>query len=213
MSKQSIQLIVALIVLSVAGVLLYIQLTAKEESPYGDTSLIQFKDDLEHDPAAARTPEELDLEFVNAAGETVKVADFAGRKHVVLVFTRGYHQARCPYCTAQTSRLVASHAKFVERGAEVLVVYPGPRGHVDEFIDAVQSEAKNAKVPFLLLFDEDLAAVDQLNIRWQLARPSTFILDKQGNLCFAYIGKDLADRPSVAAMLAQLDRLNMSAAP
>ena len=66
----------------------------------------------------------------------------------------------------------------------------------------------NKKVPFALLLDQDLKAVELLGIRGDLAKPSTYILDKQGNAVFAFVGESTADRPSVKALLAQLDKLN-----
>lgn len=207
MSKQRIQLVAAVTLLALAGVILYRQLLPPPD-PYGGP--ITFLDDVESN--AAIDPKQLDLTFVDQSGEPVNIRDLRGKKHVVLVVTRGYQQAHCVFCTAQTSRLIANYRKFAERDAEVLVVYPGPREHLSEFLTAVKTGAQDSSIPFPLLFDEDLKAVEQLGIRWQLARPSTFIIDKQGNLCFAYIGKAIADRPSIDAMLEQLDRLDSAPA-
>ena len=211
-SKQTIQLVIALALLCVAvgAIVWQLQLGAAPD-PYKVSGPITFRDDAQTN--ASVTDEQLDLTFVDEQGQSVRVADLRGKKHVVLVMTRGYYQARCPYCTAQTSRLISNYAKFVERGAEVLVVYPGPQDHLQDFLSAVQADASASKFPFAMLFDNDLKAVDQLGIRWQLARPSTFIIDKQGNLCFAYVGKDIADRPSINALLAQLDKLSATAPP
>jgi hypothetical protein len=47
-----------------------------------------------------------------------------------------------------------------------------------------------------------------LGIRGDLAKPSVYVLDKQGNVVYAYVGETLTDRPSVRVLLAQLDKLN-----
>lgn len=206
MNRQNLMLGVALALLAVAGVVFYQQLMPPPD-PYANVTGPIFFNDLAETNASA-TPDQLDLTFRDAAGKTWRVSDLRGKKHVVLVMTRGYYQARCPYCTAQTSRLITNYGQFAERNAEVLVVYPGPQNHLQEFLDAVAGQAQQASIPFPLLFDEDMKAVDRLGIRWQLARPSTFILDRDGNLKFAYIGKDIADRPSINAMLRQLDKLS-----
>jgi peroxiredoxin len=88
------------------------------------------------------------------------------------------------------------------------VVFPGPKGHLDDFTRSARNLAENAAVPFRLLLDPDFKAVDQLSIRGELAKPSTYILDKQGQVRFAYVGASLSDRPSLKAMLAQLDQIN-----
>ena len=64
------------------------------------------------------------------------------------------------------------------------------------------------KIPFPVVLDIELKAVDQLGIRKDLSKPATYILDKQGQVRFAYVGESLADRPSVKALLEQLDALN-----
>ena len=94
---------------------------------------------------------------------------------------------------------------------EVLVVYPGTRSHLDEFIEAARTtdQAQVASVPFPILLDEDFGATEFFNIRSHLAHPSTFILDKSGNVRLAYVGADMtADRPSIKAMLAVLREAN-----
>jgi peroxiredoxin len=204
MSKQNIMLVLAACLLGVAAWLLYQQFTTPPD-PYSVSGAIVFNDHAETNATA--TQEQLDLIFVDKAGQPWRLKDLQGEKPVVLVMTRGYHLARCPYCTAQTSRLIRSYDEFTRRGAEVVVVYPGPLDHLGEFLDAVAEGAETAQVPFPMLYDQDLKAVDQLGIRSQLAKPSTFILDKSGNLRFAYIGQGIADRPSVSAMLKQLDLL------
>ena len=45
-------------------------------------------------------------------------------------------------------------------------------------------------------------AVGFFDIRSNLAHPSTYVIDKQGNVQLAYVGADMsADRPSVNALL------------
>ena len=62
-------------------------------------------------------------------------------------------------------------------------------------------------MPFPILLDEELKAVDFFKIRASLAMPSTYILDQQGQVRFAYVGTTVADRPSIDALLQQLDLL------
>ncbi len=91
-----------------------------------------------------------------------------------------------------------------------MLVYPvgaaADRGSVQDFERIVRRESK-AETPFPLVLDVELRAVDQLGIRADLAKPSTYILDKQGRLRFAYVGATPADRPSVQSILEQLDAL------
>ena len=174
-----------------------------------DAKAIVFKDDVTSNVEA---PTGLDgLVFFDTRGQRVTLEKYLGRKNVVLVFTEGFGGGMlCPFCKTQTSRLVANYERFEQLDAEVLVVYPGARDHLDEFIEAAtQTERKQVdRVPFPLVLDEDLSAVGFFKIASNLAHPSTFIIDKGGNVRLAYVGADMsADRPSIAAMLGVLESI------
>jgi peroxiredoxin len=170
---------------------------------------IDFKDEVETNVEA---PDGLDeLVFTDTDGERVALKDFLGKKNVVLVFTEGFSGMLCPFCTTQTSRLVANYPKFTELDTEVLVVYPGTRDHLGEFIKAALTvEKKDVEaVPFPIVLDQDFKATDFFSIRSMHAHPSTYVIDKQGKICLAYVGADMsADRPSVKAILAKLKNVN-----
>jgi peroxiredoxin len=177
-----------------------------------DESMIKFKDDV-----AANASLESDLTqlmFTNRDGQQVALKDFLGRKHVILVITRGYAGSICPYCATQTSRLIANYTKLQAQNAEVLVVYPlekpADTPKLDDFVARVVKRlpAAEHKVPFPLLLDVELKAVDELGIRKDLSKPATYIFDKDGQLRFAYVGTSLADRPSIKSLLDQLGQIN-----
>ena len=156
----------------------------------------------------AELPKDInELTFLDTMGNQVKLTDFHGQKNVVLVITRGFSGQLCPFCRTQSSRLVANYEKFAERDTEILLVYPGGSEYLEAFIDAAKVTEKKEvdKIPFPILLDSDLNAVDYLQIRAQLAFPSTYILDKAGNVRLAYVGDKINDRPSVKAMLDVLD--------
>jgi peroxiredoxin len=166
---------------------------------------IRFDDNAKTNTAVE--PGKLDLAFTDVEGSRVSVKDYQGKKHVVLVFMRGSTAGLCPYCSAQTSRLITNHQAFLERDAVVLVVYPGPRGRVDEFIRHVETTGSAERAPFPMLLDVDARVVAALGIEADLAKPSTYIIDKAGQVRFAYVGATMTDRPSIAAMLRELDAL------
>jgi peroxiredoxin len=154
----------------------------------------------------------LELTFMDRNGKPIDLKKYRGQKNVVLVVTRGYVTSTyggsfCPYCTAQTTRLIAQYPEFAKRNAEVLLVFPGPKDQVGEFLKKSGGEIENEPTPFPVLLDENFAAVDKLGIRGDLAKPSTYIIDKQGQVRFAYVGTSSSDRPSVKALLQQLDEI------
>ena len=169
-----------------------------------------------HDDAQSNTqpPEALhDLVFFRSDKDAeLKLKEYIGRYKLVLVFTRGYSGGMvCPFCTVQTSQLATNYQKFVDRNARVMIIYPGSKQHLPDFVAAVTSSEREkadiAAVKWPVVLDPELKAVNLLDIAADLAQPSTFIVDEQGNVTFAYVGANRTDRPSVQAMLAQLDNL------
>ncbi|MEO1525633.1 MAG: redoxin domain-containing protein [Planctomycetota bacterium] len=151
-----------------------------------------------------------DLSFIEHDGGRVMISDFEGKQNVLLVVTRGYSGFSCPYCSAQTARLIRNQEKFAERNTKVIVVYPGEKDKAVEFVDEVSELAggstENTQLSFVL--DEDLATVKRLMIEGDLAMPATYILDSEGQVRFAYVGRTASDRPSLKAILEKLDQVN-----
>jgi peroxiredoxin len=169
----------------------------------------EFKDNA---PAnAALNPADFPLAFVDANGDPVDLTQYRDKKKVVLIVLRGMPQSPggvfCPSCLAQTSSLLANQQQFTDRGAEVLVVFPGPSERVGEFFQKARSQTPGEPArAFQVLLDKECQACDRLGIRDDLAKPSTYILDTQGDLVYAYVGETSTDRPSVKALLGQLDK-------
>ena len=116
----------------------------------------------------------------------------------------------CPFCTTQTSRLIANYDKFVKRNCEVIVVYPGSDEHVGAFVQAALKTEKEQvdNVPFPIVLDRDYKATNYFHIRSAQAHPSTYLIDKEGAVQLAYVGADMsADRPSVKSLLEKLDAI------
>jgi peroxiredoxin len=162
--------------------------------------------------------DQMPLKFRDMRGKEVDLASFRGRSNVVLVVVKGYPNNPnypnqfCPGCLAQLTSLTANYEEFRKRGAEVLLVFPGPTDKLPKFLadGKVDGVGGNPNVPFPLLTDTDLKAVKALGIDDIQAKPSTYILDKKGNVVYAYVGPagTTFDRPSVKALLDQLDKLN-----
>ncbi len=185
---------------------------------YGvDPSMIVFSDHVT--PQTAPAEDFATVPLTTADGKTVTLKELAHGKNLIAVFTRGYNGAICPYCSTQTSRLIANYAEFQKRDAEVVVIYPLDKPEetpkLGDFLARVNqfSALPADKVPpFPLLVDIGLKAVDVLGIRKDLSRPATYIIDGTGAVRFAYVGESLADRPSVKALLEQLDALKTAPA-
>ena len=169
---------------------------------------MKFKDQIESNVEPPETPSE--LSFINRDGSKLELASYKGKQNVILVFTEGFNGMLCPFCQTQTSRLVANYKEFQNRDCEVIVVYPGPRDHLDEFVEAALKTEKQQldRVPFPIVLDPEFSATEYFGIRSKLAHPSTYLIDKEGGVQFAYVGTDMtADRPSISALIKKLDEL------
>lgn len=160
-----------------------------------------------------------DLSFTTPDGAVKKVRDHLGPHGAVVVVTRGATDPICPYCSTQTAEYIRDYEQFRARGLEVLLVYPlesiaqGPR--LDAFLSHARGKLADSTrpVPFPVVFDVELTAVNRLGIRQDLSKPATYIIDAAGEVRYAYVGAHLADRPSTAAVLKEFDHWNAPASP
>ena len=112
---------------------------------------------------------------------------------------------------------MANHDAIKAHDAEVVVVFPvasaADRTEAARFTAAVDRDARRhdgvggATTPFPVVLDVGLGAIERLGLRADLAKPATYVLDKEGRVRFAYVGQSPADRPSVKAILCQLSAL------
>ncbi|MFY4776510.1 thioredoxin-dependent thiol peroxidase [Metabacillus sp. RGM 3146] len=121
-----------------------------------------------------------DFELQSDTGETVKLADFAG-KYVVLYF---YPKDMTPGCTDEACDFRDQHKSFEELDAVIIGVSPDPEERHQKF-------REKHDLPFLLLADTDHKAAEAYDV-WKLKKNfgkeymgierSTFIIDKEGIL-------------------------------
>ncbi|MEM9380111.1 MAG: redoxin domain-containing protein [Planctomycetota bacterium] len=146
--------------------------------------------------------------FKTAEGTEYDLAEMRGNK-VVVVVLRGYPGKVCVYCTAQTQALYEGGAidAFEELGAKLHVVFPGEKNGLEAFRAAYDSLSEAQIPPYGILYENDYILGPMLDLEGSKIIPSTFILDEEGIVRFAYIGKTNEDRPSVALLVDELKKL------
>ena len=152
------------------------------------------------------------LRFTDKDGKEVKLADVMTRKYLVLIVTRGWYGGVCFYCASQTSRWARRYDELEPYDAQLVVIFPTETEEEAPKLDELSKRIKggeipNENIPYPILLDINLTCVDQLGIRSQLAKPSTYIIDREGRVRFAYVGESIADRPTVDSILQQLAKL------
>ncbi len=193
------------------GAVLALQYATAHPELFSTEPQITFQDDVQTN--ASPSVSFADFAFLQLSNEELALRELVGQKNLVVVILKGNTGAVCPYCSTQTSRLIANYDEFSQRNTEVVVIYPiekiEDRPAMDEFLAATRKllDEEERPVPFPLVLDVGLDAVDKLGLRAFLSKPATYILDRQGRVRFAYVGSSLADRPSIKAMLEQVDAL------
>lgn len=174
-------------------------------------SKVKFVEEVESNQTF-KNEEIRNLTFVDRKGQDVRLGDKIGEKHIVLIVLRGKNSSDCPYCTTQTAHLVKHYSRFTERNAEVMAVYPvedpAETKGVDDFLKKVELQPGESvtpgSVPFPILVDVGRKVSKALKI--EADRPAAYVIDLEGNVHFGYVGKSEGDRPSVVAILKELDK-------
>lgn len=153
-----------------------------------------------------------DLVFTDPDGNEVKLADLMTEEYLVLVITRGWYGGVCFYCASQTSRWARRFEELEPYNAQLAVIFPTESAEEAVKIDElekriIKGKIPNEEIPYPILLDINLSSVDQLGIRSDLAKPATYIIDREGRVRFAYVGESIADRPTVDSILKQLSKL------
>ncbi len=148
-------------------------------------------------------------ELLRGDDERLDLKQFRGDREVLLVILRGYAGYVCAYCAAQTKALRDHYDEFEALGTEVVIVYPGNRDRLEAFLQSYKSLVEEeGELPFTVAYDPDFALVDSLDLRSDLALPTTLLIDKDGVVRYAYIGTDKTDRPSAEALIEAIKRLH-----
>ena len=138
---------------------------------------------------------------------TIELKSLAAKRPVLLVVLRGWPGYQCPICSTQVNDYIGKAADFAARGVQVLMVYPGPadqlKAHAEEFLTSRRWPAD-----FLYVIDPDYTFINAYGLRWEAPRetayPSTFIIDQEGRVRFAYTSKSHGDRINATKALESL---------
>ena len=127
----------------------------------------------------ARGKKAPDFSLVSSGGDTVRLADFAGKKHVVLIF---YPGDDTPGCTKQLCAVRDDFAKFEAKNAAVFGVNPaGADSHV-KFV-------RKFGFPFPLLIDEGRKAAKLYGCdNIPSVKRTVYVIDPEGIVVFATQG-------------------------
>ena len=143
-------------------------------------------------------------------GNNIQLEDLYKNNPVVFVMLRGWPGYQCPICTKQVGGLVEDAEKFQNAGATVLMVYPGPS---EELVEHANEFSEDFTFPshFYFILDPDYSITNLYGLRWdapnETAYPSTFIVNKNGEIVFAEVSSSHGGRAENDEILRVLNQL------
>jgi peroxiredoxin Q/BCP len=150
-----------------------------------------------------------DFRLPTLDGDAVQLSKLTSQGPVVLVVLRGFPGYQCPACNAQTGQLLASAAKFAEKKAQVVLVYPGSPPELAERAKEFAS-GKTWPDNFHLAVDQAYALTNLYGLRWnapnETAYPSTYVVNEEGKIVFAKTSKSHGGRASTEEVLKALTK-------
>ena len=132
-------------------------------------------------------------------GKVFQLSEYIGKKHVLVVFNRGFIW---PFCQKHMAQLRQEFDLFSQRDTIIVVV--GPENAAN-----FQSYWEKNQLPFIGLPDEQKKVLNlygQEVVFLKLGRmPAQMLIDKQGILRFAHYGNSMQDIPEGKELLDLLD--------
>jgi peroxiredoxin Q/BCP len=120
-----------------------------------------------------------DFSLVSDRGDTVNLADYRDKKHVVLVF---YPGDQTPVCTKQLCEIRDVYAEFEKRGAAVLGINPAGRESHAAFV-------KKQGYRFPLLTDTGKRTAAAYGVKGIMTKRTVFVVSRDGTVVYAKRGK------------------------
>jgi len=120
-------------------------------------------------------------------GNGIRLSDFRGKRHVLLIFVRGDW---CPYCHMIMRTYMNESHRFEEKNIILMAIGPDPAGINREM-------AKKLGIDYIILSDEKMKVAQEYGIRLPdfelmgatehdegMPLPASFLVDKEGTVVF-----------------------------
>jgi peroxiredoxin len=138
-----------------------------------------------------------DFSLTDQDGRTVRLLDFRGRKHVVLVFYRG---SFCPVCIDQIGKLKSLLSDAEKKNVQVLAVSIDSRE--DSNGTVIIMSKYPGKADFPLLEDRNHEVIDSYGLynpdefKPGIPYPTTYIINKDGRITHRFVDPKTYERAS-----------------
>lgn len=168
---------------------------------------LSFSQNFEHLAVGEKA---IDFSITTLQGEDIELSEIYKNQPVVLVILRGFPGYQCPICSRQVGSLLAEADKFAEKGAAVIMVYPGPSEQMQEHASEFSNDFDFPE-NFYFTLDPDYSVINKYGLRWdepkETAYPSTFVINKMGEIIFSKISEKHGGRSKTDEVLEVLSEL------
>lgn len=136
-------------------------------------------------------------------GDKIRLANYRGEKPVVLAFTRIFTEKQyCPFCFPHIKALNEQYERFLELGAELLLVTS-----TDPNQSKIVVRDLNLKMP--LLSDPSCRVFRSYQVGQALGAPlpAQFVLDPQGKVRYKHLFSFFQPNAEIETLLGELAKL------
>ena len=130
-----------------------------------------------------------DFTLISEKDDTVRLADFKGKKNVVLIF---YPGDQTPGCTRQLCSVRDDYAQFEQKDAAVFGVNPAGKESHKKFIE-------KQRYQFSLLIDEGQKVAKLYGAKGLMVKRTVVVIDKNGKI--AYYKKGMPPNTEILAAI------------
>jgi thioredoxin-dependent peroxiredoxin len=115
-----------------------------------------------------------DFSLFSEKGDTIRLADFKGKKSVVLIF---YPGDQTPGCTKQLCAIRDDYSQFEKKNAIVFGVNPAGKDSHKKFIEKQHYQ-------FSLLIDEGQKVAELYGAKGLMVKRTVVVIDAEGNIAY-----------------------------
>jgi thioredoxin-dependent peroxiredoxin len=115
-----------------------------------------------------------DFSLVSEKGDTIHLADFKGKKSIVLIF---YPGDQTPGCTRQLCAIRDDYSQFEQKNAIVFGVNPAGKDSHKKFIEKQHYQ-------FSLLIDEGQKVAELYGAKGLMVKRTVVVIDTKGNIAY-----------------------------
>ncbi len=162
---------------------------------------------MDKTPASGELAQDFELKALD--GVAVKLSIVSEKGPVAIIVLRGFAGEQSALCNRQVADLMNKSSSFMDAGATVILIYPGPADKLDEHAREFLAD-KMLPLNFRFVTDPDYSFSNKYGLRWdaqnETVYPATFVVNPKGLVTFALVSKSHGGRAKTEDVLKALSK-------